>query len=373
MYILSHRGTMRRIWAICRNTIGTWLRNGGFIAAAFAPGALYYLIEILMAAAVAHSRVALVNLDNGQQGRQMQQIFHQADVFRISDATPAEAQDMLQNIQVAAIITIPADFSQRVATHQRDPIDVTINNLNLDFTNDIRRSVPDAITQFYAAQGRGNPIVVTMHERDMRQQDIQLFEYELLPTLLLLILIAGLVNATVSTAREYQLKTIKGLLLSPASNAEIVAGKLLAFFLIAFGAGVLGLGIGAVFGWACPATWEYWLNDLLIIAMTSLFASSVGLALGAALQRIQPGHATATIFSLYYFLLAGGVGVEAFNPQWLQNIGRFIPLTYARHALELSTFYSSSDQFGSDLAVLVLCVLVTVGLDVLVVRRKLRT
>ena len=83
----------------------------------------------------------------------MAQIIHNADVFRITDATPAQAQALLNNVDVAAIITIPSDFTQRVNAHENAPINVIVNNLNLDFTNDIRRSVPDAITQFYQAQG----------------------------------------------------------------------------------------------------------------------------------------------------------------------------------------------------------------------------
>ena len=83
----------------------------------------------------------------------MAQIIHNADVFRITDATPAQAQALLNNVDVAAIITIPSDFTQRVNAHRNVPINVIVNNLNLDFTNDIRRSVPDAITQYYQAQG----------------------------------------------------------------------------------------------------------------------------------------------------------------------------------------------------------------------------
>ncbi len=362
--------TIQRLLAICRHTIYTWLRHPSLIAAALIPPFLFLLIEALAAAAVAHSPVALVNLDPGPKGRQMQQIFSQSDVFRLTDATQQQARELLDSMQVAAIITIPADFTQRVGAHQADPIDVEVNNLNLDFTNDIRRSVPDAITQFYAAQGSGSPIQVTMHERDVRKLDIELFQYEVVPTLLLVVLVGGLVNAAVSTAREYERKTMKELLLSPASNTEIVLGKILAFFLIALGAGVVELGIGAALGWTRPSAWEYWLKDLLIIACVALFAASVGLVIGAGVQRIQSAHATATIFSLYLFFLAGGVGVLAFEPLWLQNIGSVVPLTYANHALQMATFYRSSDQFGRDVAVLVMSSLPPLLLALLLVRRR---
>src|SRR6266566_10113938 len=152
----------------------------------------------------------------------MQQIFHQADVFRLTKATPQQAQMLLKNLTVVAVITIPADFTQRVEAHQTAPVDVTVNNLNLDFTNDIRRSVPDAITQYYQAQGNASPVKVTVQETDLRHRDVQLFEYSVLPTILLLLSISGLINGGLSTAREWESRTVKELLLSPTSRAAII-------------------------------------------------------------------------------------------------------------------------------------------------------
>jgi hypothetical protein len=49
-----------------------------------------------------------------------------------------------------AVVTIPADFDTKVQQNQPVQIGVKINNLNTDFTNDIRRAIPLSITSFYA-------------------------------------------------------------------------------------------------------------------------------------------------------------------------------------------------------------------------------
>ncbi len=67
--------------------------------------------------------------------------------------------------------------------------------------------------------------------------------------------------------------------------------------------------------------------------------------------------------------MAGGIGVLAIEPTWLQNIAAFVPLTYGRHALEQAVFNSASDQFGQDMAVLAISALVAVGLGTLAMRR----
>ena len=360
----------RPVWAILVKDLRIWLRQPANIAATIIPPLGFLLVEALGAAAVGRSPVALVTLDHGPKGIQMQQIFHNADVFRITDAGPQQAQALLNNIDVVAVITIPADFTQRIKVHESAPIDVTVNNLNLDFTNDIRRSVPDAITQFYQAQGSSSPIKVTLQEHDLRHQDVQLFQYDVLPTLVLLLTVGGLISGGLAAAREWETRTVKELLLSPAARSTIIAGKVLAGFVTTLFLGVVVLGLCYVLGWTQPQG-VYWLNTLLILALVALFSSGLGVAIGAAMQRILPVIAISTNCALYLFFLAGGVGVIAFEPPWLQNLASFVPLFYGNHALQMAIFYNSADQLGRDVAVLGISAMVAVSLGVLYVSRAI--
>jgi ABC-2 type transport system permease protein len=359
---------LRTVGAIFRKDLAVWLRNGRNIAATVLPPLVFLLVQALGSSAVGRSPVALVTLDTGPQGREMQQIFHNADVFRITDATPTQARLLLKDIQVIAVITIPANFTQRAAAHVSSPVEVTLNNLNLDFTNDVRRSVPDAITQFYQAQGSASPIKVTIHEQDLRRQDIQLFQYSVLPDIVLLLMISGLVTSSISTAREWETRTVKEILLSPATNFAIIAGKVLSGFITTFLLGFFVLLLGDILGWTQPEG-IYWLTAVLIIALIALMSTGLGVALGAALQRGLPAIAISINVAFYLFFLSGGVGVLAFEPQVLQNIATYIPLTYGVHALQQAIFYSSSDRLGLDVLVLGLCALIAVGLGVFSMRR----
>ena len=109
------------IRVILRKDLRVLLRQPVNIAATLVPPIAFLLVNALGAAAVGRNPVALVTLDQGVKGQQMAQIIHNADVFRITDATPAQARVLLNNIDVAAIITIPADFTQRVDAHQTRP------------------------------------------------------------------------------------------------------------------------------------------------------------------------------------------------------------------------------------------------------------
>src|SRR5215472_14379253 len=150
----------RAVWTICKKDLRVWLRHPSNVAITVLPALALLFVDALSAGAVGRSPVALVTLDHGVRGQQMAHIIHQADLFRVSDATPTQAQALYQNLDVVAILTIPATFTQEIQTHKPVHIEVQINNLNSDFTNDLRRAVPDAITQFYQQQGVRSPIQV---------------------------------------------------------------------------------------------------------------------------------------------------------------------------------------------------------------------
>src|SRR5947209_10609223 len=104
---------LRIVWIVFKKDVRVWLRQPVNLAVIFLPAFAFLLVSALGTAAVGRRPVALVTLDHGPKGIQMQQIFHSADVFRITGATPQQAHKLYDQIQVVAIITIPADFTQR--------------------------------------------------------------------------------------------------------------------------------------------------------------------------------------------------------------------------------------------------------------------
>lgn len=359
---------LQAAWVIMIKDLQVWLRQPVILVATFAPPLVFLLVQFLGAESVGRSPVALVVQDRGPEGAKIAQAIRDANVFRLQDVDAARGQALLKNLDVVAVITIPADFSQRLQAHQGTTVDVTVNNLNLDFTNDIRRAVPDAITRYYAAQGDQSPIKITMDEHDLRLRDIQMFQYAVLPTVVLLLIICGLISGGNAVAREWESSTVKELLLSPAPSGAIIAGKVLAGFVTSFTLGTLVLLAADGLGWIYPQG-IYWLDMFLVVGLVALLGASLGVALGAALRRIMPVIAVSINVALYLFFLAGGVGVLAFEPLWLQNLAAIIPLTYGNHALQMALFYNSADLLGRDVLVLGFSSLAALLLGTLAVRK----
>jgi ABC-type multidrug transport system permease subunit len=374
------------ILAIVRKDIGVWLRQPTAITATILPAIAFMIILYFGAQAVGRNPVAIVVQDNGPRAQELVSILNSSDAFKVSllTAKQDEAEQALKHIQVAAVITIPSNFDIAFNAHKSNPVTIHINNLNLDFTNDLRRSLPAAISEFYSAtQGNNNiiinnnnntninnPIKIHVKETDLRKQDIDLLRFEIVPNVVLLLTTAGIVNAGLATAREWEDSTIKELLLSPISRSSLIAGKLMAGWLTTLLVAAVVLVLGALTGYLRPEGLFYWLTTIAIIMLIALTSVGIGVAIGSAARRFQRVTAVGIPLSIDLFFLSGGITVAAFLPAWLQTVAHFIPTFYGTHALQTSIFYSSTEDLAQDILVLVGTAFATIALAVFSLRRS---
>jgi ABC-type transport system involved in multi-copper enzyme maturation permease subunit len=358
------------VWAIFVKDLLLWLRQPLQIIGSLLVPVSYTVVVFLGAQATTTQPAAVVNLDQGPVGAQLARAVADAGVFRVYQTSPARASQMYDDLQVSLVITIPADTSQLVAANEQAPVDVRANNLNFDLAGDIRRSVPDAITTYYAGLGQASPIHVTIAQDDIRARDVQLYQYSVLPVIILIVTVNGIISSGMAVAGEFEKKTIKELLLAPVSRFTIIAGKMMAGFVSTFVLATAMLVVGAAANLTRPQG-VYWVTAIIAIALSSAFSAGLGIAIGTWFQRKQPVTIGATIAAVELFALAGGIGVIWFEPEWLQRIAAFDPLTYGIHALQISVFYNSFTGVVRDCIVLVCTSAAAAGAGALAMRRGL--
>jgi ABC-2 type transport system permease protein len=362
------RHEINAILAIVRKDFGVWVRQPTAVAATVLPAIVLIGVLYVGAAAVGRNPVALVVQDNGPHAQQLADILTDSEAFVVTAATPDQAAAALQNLQVAAVITIPPNFDAAFNAHQPAPVEIRINNLNLDFTNDLRRSLPAAITEFYAQQP-DSPIAVSVAESDLRQQDIDLVQFDLVPDLVLLVTIAGVINAGLATAREWEDGTIKELLLAPMNGGSLIAGKLLAGWVTTLLIAALVMAIGVITGYLRPSGGA-WLPTIATIALLALASAGLGVAIGAAARNFQRVAGLSIPLVFYLFFLSGGISVAAFLPDWVQTLAHLVPTYYGMHALQMAVFYNSTEDLARDLLILLVTALATSALGVVSLRRS---
>lgn len=338
---------------ICAKDLRVAFRHPGIVIGTLLLPTSFALVAFLGSAATGANPVVVVNLDHGQYGAQLVRAIKAAQVFRVTEAAaPAAARRLYDDEQDAAIVTIPADTTARLDSHRQVHVQVTLANINNDLAYDVERGVPDAMISWYQSRPRPGPMQVTLADQTMRPENVLLYQYSILPIIALVVTVSGILVAGMAAAEEFETGTVKGLLLAPVPRAAIIAGKMTAGFAFTYTLGVLVLAAGAVLGWTRPYGVAGWVEVLVTLALGSLFAAGVGIALGTWRQRKQPVSVYAVLLSLQLFALAGGLGVIFFEPMWLQDIARWDPLTYMIHSLQQGIFYHSTSGAVLDDAVL---------------------
>src|SRR5260370_13343963 len=251
---------------------------------------------------------AVVMQDSGPLAQQFYPAMSQAHSFVLQRATVEEAGALMEEGGIVAVVTIPADFDTRIRQHQSVAVGVKINNLNTDFTNDIRRALPLSITSFYA-KAEPSVVTITPQERDAYPQDLGYIPYLAVPILVIGLMVGGMVQAGTAAAVEWEKGTMKELLLSPAIPLVILLGKMLAAFLIGLaGAAVVLAIVIAVMGiW--PVHWGELIGfTLLVLALFTAW----GTLLGTWLKRRTPLATLAIGLCVPLFFLSGPFGPISF-------------------------------------------------------------
>jgi ABC-2 type transport system permease protein len=282
-----------------------------------------------------HLPMAVLVQDNGPLARSALAAFVNTGFFDVTHTarTPAELDALISRGQVQFALTIPGDFSRRVA--RGDGAQVL---LEADATD------PSATSPAIAAAS-GLPSAALMHDLKgglaVRAAKPAPFEvvvhnrynpeaitaYNIVPGLLGVILTLTLVLMTaLSMTRETERGTMESLLSTPAQPIEVMVGKLAPYVMVGLIQTVIILVVARLmFGVPMAGGWIALSVGVLLFVIGSL-------ALGfffSTLARTQLQAMQMTVFYLLpSILLSGFMFPFRGMPGWAQAIGEAIPVTH---------------------------------------------
>lgn len=351
------------IAAIAWKDLSIWLRRPVAIVTTLIPTVMYVAVVYYISIDVGTPPIAVVAPDHSVRTGQLVSALRTDGGFRATILSPRAASHELADMQVAAIVRVPAGLGKR----QHQGIAIEMNNLNEDIRNDLRRSLALSIHDYNTRTGWRPP--VTVSQRLAYRQNISLAQFRLLPGLVLILMIAGIVNTGLATCQEFEAKTFKELVLAPAQTWKLVAGKILGGWLTTLLITAFMWTIGLTSGLISPGA-AYLAPALVMSALVGLAAACVGVAMGAALRQFQLVTSLSVMVAIYLFFGAGGVSVFGYLPHLLQQVTTFDPLYYAIHALTHTVLLSSMAAYGRDLAVMVCFALGAAAVSTLALRRR---
>ena len=250
--------------------------------------------------------------------------------FDLRPMSLPSAQRRLKQGRLVAIIEIPPGFDAGVRAGRTTPINLTIDNVNLDLTEDVRRAVPAAASIFATRQGF-DQVRIAPDLRNVLPQDTGYVEYLGVSAVALAACIAGGVLGGTVTAREWEVGAARLLHVSPRGAAPVLAGRLAAAALVSF----VASGLTALVVWFGYGVHPKHPAELAgALAVTVLAATALGGVLGAKVRRVLPIAPLLVGGLLPFYLDAGALEPQRFDGPWLFAFAHASPAYYGVGLME---------------------------------------
>lgn len=315
---------IRVIWAMALKDIQSSLTERAFMLTSIIIPINFLLLFLLFALTGGLAPTAIVLKENGPYAQQLVSAMEHSHSFIIRQTTASDAQNLMQKGQIVAIVTVPANFDSALNLGEQIELPVVVNNLDVDFTNDIRRAMPLAITSFYA-NAFPNLVVVKVHEFDTYPQDTGYVQYLVVSLMVVSVMLGGLLQAGSNAAREYEKGTIKELMLAPASPWAIQVGKILgALILNSLPVVVVIIVIVFLIG-VLPVHWDELLGYVLLLMMTFVAA---GALIGTLVRRRQAVIPLSIGLSVPVFFISGAFGPAIWGDPITAAVAQLQPVYY---------------------------------------------
>jgi ABC-type transport system involved in multi-copper enzyme maturation permease subunit len=317
--------SLRVITALARNDIRSALGERLFSFASIIIPINFLLLFLLFVLSGGQAPTAVVLEDQGPYAQRFVAAMRGAHSFSIRQTSADGAQRLMAQGKIVAIVTVPSTFDDDLTTGRTVELPVVVNNLDVDFTNDIRRAVPLAITSFYA-DAFPDQVVVQARESDVQPHDTDYVPYLAVSIVVIGILLGGLLQAGIGAAREYETGTIKELLLSPASRGAIETGKVLGALVMNVLATLPVLLIVVLLIGVWPRHWGALLGFTLLVM--AIFVA-LGTLIGTLVRRRQAVIPLSIGLALPLFFVSGAFGPVRWGSPIVAALAQVTPVYYA--------------------------------------------
>jgi ABC-2 type transport system permease protein len=308
------------------------LRRSRLLLVATVVEAITFLVLVsIFGLTGSHVPTAVVDEDGGTLARQWVQDMRGAyRTYGLRYMSASQARGALRRGDVAAVITIPHGFSDRIAGHQMIRVPFEVDNVDADLSDDVERGIPSAAVRF--ALDHDLPGVrVAPIERDLVDHEADFVPYLVVSALALdAFVVAGLLAAT-AVAREYEGGTIAGLQLAPVSPMAPLAGRFLAT------ATVSAVAVGAaaslvVVGYG--VTPEHPVEAVAGILLCVAIFTCAGAVIGSTVRRTLPLATLVFGLSLPLYIASGSLEPARLDGNLIWAVAHLSPVYHAVGVLQ---------------------------------------
>jgi ABC-type multidrug transport system permease subunit len=313
---------------------------------------------------------AIIDDDRGGRAQAFIQDLHDAhhSFSLITTMSSAEALNALKHGNLVAMITIPKKFTFNVLSRRNTAINVVVDNIDTDMTEDIQRALPSAIVAFGRRLHLPNRHV-QVEETDLIDHDTGFISYLVASSLVLAAFIIACNLSAVAVAREFENRTAVLLNLCPSNPLFVLLGRLLGSSAFSFAALLPAVAV-AVFGFGLIPVHP--LETMLCLLLCVFSFAALGAALGACLKRTLPVASLVFGMALPFYLVSGSYEPERFDGNLIWTIAHCSPVYYAVGIIEhaIHGLRVTPESTGLNFAILIAWAAVFLGIAAAASRLK---
>jgi ABC-2 type transport system permease protein len=254
-------------------------------------------------------------------------------LFSVSTYTDRiEAMRDLNASRIRALIIFPKNFTTNLFVGGHANVSMVVDGTNLDVAQLVRSGINAFFTGYYKAMNPGyaEPIVVN-EEATVIGQKIG-YKENIVPGMLTYpLLFSSMVVSTGAIVYEKEKGTLKKIRASPVRPMGLLAGKTLAALFqtaisILIMSTLAAVLLGPKLNWNIPLLFP-------VLLLGSVNGIALGLIISCIGRAPQEASNAATTVAIVLQFFTGMYFPIEYLPTYMQDIGKFIPMTYAAQAL----------------------------------------
>ncbi len=290
-------GALRRVRALIKKESRQIVRDVSSIAVGIVlPALLILLFGYGLSLDVRNIPVAVVQEDPSPDATELISAFALSPYFHVQHAgSMVQAQQLMLARRVDGIIRVRADFSRRASLGLGE-VQILVHGSDANQARIVQNYAEAAVGHWTARQlAEGRPVItgpVRVQERAWFNESYE-SRFFLVPGLIVMImtLIGALLTALVM-AREWERGTLEALFVTPVRTFEIIAGKLVPYFVL----GLVGLVLcilSAQFLFHLPLR-----GSIILLGLMSVLYLLVSLGLGLLISSALKNQFLASLVTV---------------------------------------------------------------------------
>ena len=247
---------LRRTRAVARKEFRHILRDPRSLSLALAmPMMMLLLFGYALSLDVDQIPTAVVDQDRTPQSRDLLERFTASRYFKLVDF-PEQVQEIEQQIlrgKVVLGIVIPPDYSRQLTSGRIAQVQLLLDGSDSN-TASIAAGYADGVSQAFALElrerfinqrsGLTMPKAVEPRLRVWYNSELKSKNYIIPGLIAVILMIISAMLTSLTIAREWEMGTMEQLLSTPLRPAELVLGKMSAYFSLGLADALIAVGIG---------------------------------------------------------------------------------------------------------------------------------